>query len=129
MLVVNPASGANSVADFLAMAKANPGKIVFGSAGNGTPGHLTGEIFSTAARVKLQHVPYKGSAPAITDLLGNQIPSMFDPLQAVVPHVRRGQLRAPAINRPGPPPAPAGRPTLPRARGKCGGIPRLEGGV
>ncbi len=94
ILVVSPASGINSVAELIARSKASPGSIVFGSAGNGTPGHLTGEMFATAAGVKLQHVPYKGSAPAVTDLLGNQIPAMFDPLQSVIQHVRGGKLRA-----------------------------------
>jgi len=97
-LVVNPAVSIASVKDFLAQAAASPGKVSFGSAGNGTPGHLTGEMFATAAGVKLQHVPYKGSAPAITDLLGNQIPAMFDPLQSVIQHVRSGKLRALAIS-------------------------------
>ncbi len=94
VLVVSPNSGINSVSEMIAKSKASPGSIVFGSAGNGTPGHLTGEMFATAAGVKLQHVPYKGSAPAVTDLLGNQIPAMFDPLQSVIQHVRGGKLRA-----------------------------------
>ncbi len=98
VLVVNPKSPWKSVADYVAAAKANPGGIAFGSAGAGTPGHLTGEMFATAAHVKLQHVPYKGSAPAITDLLGNQIPSMFDPLQAQIAHIRAGKLRALAVS-------------------------------
>src|SRR5438128_719386 len=97
-LVVNPASEIKSVREYVATAASNPGKVAFGSAGAGTPGHLTGEMFATAAHVKLQHVPYKGSAPAITDLLGNQIPSMFDPLQSVIPHIRSGKLRALAIS-------------------------------
>ncbi|HZZ91892.1 MAG TPA: tripartite tricarboxylate transporter substrate binding protein [Usitatibacter sp.] len=97
-LVVNAQSDIKSVADFIAKAKASPGRIPFGSAGNGTPGHLTGEMFSTAAGVKLQHIPYKGSAPAVTDLLGNQIPVMFDPLQSVIPHVRSDKLRALAVS-------------------------------
>jgi len=97
-LVVNPLSEYKSAAEYVAAAKANPGKVAFGSAGAGTPGHLTGEMFATGAQVQLQHVPYKGSAPAITDLLGNQIPSMFDPLQSVIPHVRGGKLRALAIS-------------------------------
>ncbi|HET9651522.1 MAG TPA: tripartite tricarboxylate transporter substrate binding protein, partial [Usitatibacter sp.] len=97
-LVVNPASEAKSVRDYIALARANPGKLAFGSAGNGTPGHLTGEMFRTASGVDLQHVPYKGSAPAITDLLGNQIPSMFDPVQSVIPHIRSGKLRALAVS-------------------------------
>ena len=61
-----------------------PGKLNYGSAGNGTPGHLTGEMFKRGRRHRLQHVPYKGSAPAVTDLLGGQIPLMFDPLQSVL---------------------------------------------
>lgn len=97
-LVVNPLSEYRSASEYVAAAKANAGKVAFGSAGSGTPGHLTGEMFATGAGVKLQHVPYKGSAPAITDLLGNQIPSMFDPLQSVIPHVRGGKLRALAIS-------------------------------
>ena len=97
-LVVNPASEVKSVADYIAFAKSNPGKMVFGSAGNGAPGHLTGEMFKASTRVDLQHIPYKGSAPAITDLLGNQIPSMVDPVQSVIPHVRSGKLRALAVS-------------------------------
>jgi tripartite-type tricarboxylate transporter receptor subunit TctC len=97
-LVVNPNFAAKSVGDYIAMAKKDPGKVVFGSAGNGTPGHLTGEMFAAGAQVKLQHVPYKGSAPAITDLLGNQIPSMFDPVQSIIAHVRSGKLRALAVS-------------------------------
>ena len=97
-VVVNPTVGIVSVKDLIAHAKSNPGKVSFGSAGNGTPGHLTGEMFATAAGVSLQHVPYKGSAPAITDLIGNQIPMMFDPLQSVIQHVRSGKLRALAIS-------------------------------
>jgi len=98
VIVVNPRAGIASVKDLIAQAKSKPGKMSFGSAGNGTPGHLTGEMFATAAGVSLQHVPYKGSAPAITDLLGNQIPMMFDPLQSVIQHVRSGKLRALAIS-------------------------------
>lgn len=97
-LVVNPAAKAKTVEDYIAFAKAHPGKMAFGSAGSGTPGHLTGEMFSIAAGVKLQHIPYKGSAPAISDLLGNQIPSMFDPVQSIVTHVRGGKLRALAVS-------------------------------
>jgi tripartite-type tricarboxylate transporter receptor subunit TctC len=97
-IVVNPAAGIDSVGALIARAKASPGTVSFGSAGNGTPGHLTGEIFAAAASVKLQHVPYKGSAPAVTDLLGNQIPMMFDPIQSVIANVRAGKLKALAIS-------------------------------
>jgi tripartite-type tricarboxylate transporter receptor subunit TctC len=97
-LVVNPASPYKSAAEYVAEARANPGRVSFGSAGAGSPGHLTGEMFASAAQVKLQHVPYKGSAPAITDLIGNQIPSMFDPVQATIAHIRGGKLRALAVS-------------------------------
>jgi tripartite-type tricarboxylate transporter receptor subunit TctC len=97
-LVVNPASPYKTLAEYVADAKANPGKVSFGSAGAGSPGHLTGEMFAAAAQVKLQHVPYKGSAPAITDLIGNQIPSMFDPVQATMANIRAGKLRALAVS-------------------------------
>ncbi len=97
-LVVSPASPYRNLAEYVADAKANAGKVSFGSAGAGSPGHLTGEMFAAAAQVKLQHVPYKGSAPAITDLIGNQIPSMFDPVQATIAHIRGGKLRALALS-------------------------------
>ena len=97
-LVVNPKSGVKSVGEYIAFAKAHPGKMIFGSAGNGAPGHLTGEMFKASTHTDIQHIPYKGSAPAITDLLGNQIPSMFDPVQSVISHVRGGKLRALAVS-------------------------------
>jgi tripartite-type tricarboxylate transporter receptor subunit TctC len=72
-IVVHPAQPINTVADLVALAKRMPGQLNFGSAGAGTPGHLTGEIFKSAAGINLQHVPYRGSAPAVTDLLGGQL--------------------------------------------------------
>lgn len=115
ILVVSPTSGINSVAELIAMSKASPGSVVFGSAGNGTPGHLTGEMFAAAAGIKLQHVPYKGSAPAVTDLLGSQIPAMFDPLQSVIQHVRGAKLRALATSGKARSPALPGVPTFDEA--------------
>lgn len=97
-VVVNPAAPIRSIGDLIDKARSQPGGIAFGSAGNGTPGHLTGVMFAQAAGVSLQHVPYKGSAPAVTDLLGNQIPMMFDPLQSVIQHVRSGKLKAIAVS-------------------------------
>ena len=97
-VVVHPGTPYNNVAELIAAAKAAPGSINFGSAGNGTPGHLTGEMFAKAAGIELKHVPYKGSAPALTDLLGGQIPLMFDPVQSVLQHVRAGKLRALAVS-------------------------------
>jgi tripartite-type tricarboxylate transporter receptor subunit TctC len=91
-LVVNPNSGITSVQDLVAKAKAQPGNFTFGTAGNGTPGHLNGEMFRAATGTDLKHVPYRGSAPAVTDLLGGQINVMFDPLQSVLPYVQSGKL-------------------------------------
>ena len=97
-IVVDPALPANSVAELVALAKRMPGKLNYGSAGPGTPGHLTGEMFKSAAGVNLQHVPYKGSAPALTDLLGGQIQLMFDPLQSVLAQVQAGKIRPLAVS-------------------------------
>ena len=97
-VVVNAAAPFASVADLIAAAKKDPGGIAYGSAGNGTPGHLTAEMFAKAAGVELKHVPYKGSAPAVSDLLGAQIPLMFDPVQSVFQHVKSGKLRALAVS-------------------------------
>lgn len=97
-IVVHPSVSIQSVAELIEKARKAPGEVIFGSAGSGTPGHLTGEMFATAAGVKLGHIAYKGSAPAINDLLGNQIPMMFDPLQSVIHHIRAGKLRALAVS-------------------------------
>jgi tripartite-type tricarboxylate transporter receptor subunit TctC len=97
-LVMHPEVPARSVRELVDRARQKPGELMFGSAGSGTPGHLTGEMFATAAGVKLRHVAYKGSAPAVTDLLGNQIPLMFDPLQSVIQHIRSGKLRVLAVS-------------------------------
>lgn len=92
-LVVHPSVPIRSIQDLIQQVKARPGSLSFGSAGSGTPGHLTGVRFAAAAGIELQHVPYRGSAPAIADLLGNQIPMMFDPLQSVISQIRGGNLR------------------------------------
>jgi tripartite-type tricarboxylate transporter receptor subunit TctC len=97
-IVVHPAQPVNNLAELVALAKRNPGKLNYGSAGAGTPGHLTGEMFKAAAGIEIQHVPYKGSAPAVTDLIGGQIQIMFDPLQSVLSNVKGGKLRAIAIS-------------------------------
>ncbi len=93
-VVVHPAQAADSLAALVALATKTPGKLTYGTAGNGTPGHLTGVMFRSAAGIDITHVPYKGSAPALTDLLGGQIQMMFDPLQSVLPHIVSGKLRA-----------------------------------
>ena len=97
-IVVHPAQPVKTLADLVALAKQNPGRLNYGSAGVGTPGHLTAEMFCAASGIKLQHVPYKGSAPAITDLIGGQIQLMFDPLQSVLSNVQGGKLRALALS-------------------------------
>src|SRR5207244_3364274 len=82
----------------VALAKKNPGRLDYGSAGVGTPGHLTAEMFRAASGIDIQHVPYKGSAPAVTDLIGSQIQIMFDPLQSVLSNVQDGKIRALAVS-------------------------------
>ena len=97
LLVANPAQPYKSVKDLIAYAKANPGKVNFGSSGNGSSIHLSGELFKSLAKVDMQHVPYKGSAPAVTDLLGNQIDIMFDNMPSAIQHVRSGKLAPLAV--------------------------------
>jgi tripartite-type tricarboxylate transporter receptor subunit TctC len=97
-IVVHPSQPMSNLADLVALAKRNPGQLNYGSAGAGTPGHLTGEMFKNVAAVDIQHVPYKGSAPAVIDLIGGQIQIMFDPLQSVLSNVQAGKLRALAIS-------------------------------
>jgi tripartite-type tricarboxylate transporter receptor subunit TctC len=97
-VVVHPSQPVTKLADLVDLAKRMPGKLNYGSAGVGTPGHLTAEMFKTAAGIDIQHIPYKGSAPGVTDLLGGQIQIMFDPLQSVLSNVVAGKLRALAIS-------------------------------
>ena len=84
LLVANPAQPYKTVKELIAYAKANPGKVNFGSSGNGSSIHLSGELFKSLAKVDMVHVPYKGSAPAVTDLLGNQIGIMFDNMPSAI---------------------------------------------
>ena len=97
-VVVHPSQPAKNLAELVELAKKNPGKLNYGSAGVGTPGHLTAEMFRAAAGIDLQHVPYKGSAPAVTDLIGGQIQIMFDPLQSVLSNVQGGKIRPLAVS-------------------------------
>jgi tripartite-type tricarboxylate transporter receptor subunit TctC len=97
VIAVPTSSGIKTLADLIREAKAKPESIAFGTAGNGTPGHLTGALFEATTKIKLRHIPYKGSAPAVTDLLGGQIPLMFDPIQSVLPHIQSGKLTALAV--------------------------------
>ncbi|OZI25857.1 LacI family transcriptional regulator [Bordetella genomosp. 9] len=84
----------DTAADLVAYAKANPGKVNFGSAGTGGANHLSGELFKSMTGVSMVHIPYKGAAPALNDLLGGQIPVMFDSVPGVLQHIRAGKLRA-----------------------------------
>ena len=97
VMVVNPAVPAHTVQEFIAYAKANPGKVNFASSGNGTSIHLSGELFKVMTGVQMTHVPYKGSAPALQDLLGGQVQVMFDNLPPSLPHIKAGKLRAVAV--------------------------------
>jgi tripartite-type tricarboxylate transporter receptor subunit TctC len=97
IMEVNPSVPATTVPEFIAYAKAHPGKVNFASAGNGTNLHLTGELFKMMTGVNLVHVPYRGSAPALTDLIGGQVQVMFDNLPSSIEHVRTGKLRALAV--------------------------------
>ena len=94
LLVVHPSLPVRSVQDLINVAKAKPGEILYGSSGNGTGPHLSGELFNLMAHVKLVHIPYKGSPQAMTDLLGGRVMAMFSPASTALPHIKAGTLRA-----------------------------------
>ena len=94
MLVANPKTGIKSLADLIKEAQAKPGAISFGSPGVGTPHHLSMELFKNTAQVFLTHIPYRGTGPAVTDLLGGQVDTMFLPIHVALPHIRSGRLIA-----------------------------------
>jgi tripartite-type tricarboxylate transporter receptor subunit TctC len=97
VLTVSGQVEAKTVAEFIAYVKANPGKVNMASAGNGTSVHLSGEMFMAMTDARMQHVPYRGSGPAINDLLGGQVQVMFDSMPSIIQHVRAGTLRALAV--------------------------------
>lgn len=97
VLMVHPSVPVNSVAELVSHAKANPGKLNYGSSGNGSSHHLAGQMFSSLAGVNMVHVPYKGTAAAITDLLAGQIQLTFDTLPSAMPHVKAGKLKPLAV--------------------------------
>jgi tripartite-type tricarboxylate transporter receptor subunit TctC len=88
---------ANTVAEFIAYVNANPGKVNMASSGNGTSVHLSGEMFMMMSGAKMQHIPYRGAAPAITDMLGGQVQLIFDNMPSIIQHIRAGSLRALAV--------------------------------
>jgi tripartite-type tricarboxylate transporter receptor subunit TctC len=97
VMTVNNNVPAKTVAEFIAYVKANPGKVNLASSGNGTSVHLSGEMFMAMSGAKMQHVPYRGAAPAITDLLGGQVQLIFDNMPSILQHVRAGSVRALAV--------------------------------
>ncbi|MGX9964526.1 Bug family tripartite tricarboxylate transporter substrate binding protein [Roseomonas sp. F4] len=97
VLMVTNGLAVRSVAELVALAKRDPGKLAFGSSGNGSTNHLAGELFKAMAEIDIVHVPYRGAAPAMTDLVGGQIQMMFDNMPAALPQVRGGQVRGLAV--------------------------------
>lgn len=97
VLVVHPSVPASNVKDFIAWARANDDRIAYASSGSGTSIHMAGELFKARTGLKTQHIPYKGSAPAVTDLIGGQVQFMFDNMPASWPHVQSGKLKALAV--------------------------------
>src|SRR5450432_310460 len=97
VMTVNKEVPAKTVAEFIAYVKASPGKVNMASAGNGTSVHLSGELFMAMSGTKMQHVPYRGAAPAITDMLGGQVQVIFDNMPSIIQHIRSGSLRALAV--------------------------------
>ncbi len=97
VMEVNPAVPAKTVAEFIAYAKANPGKINWATSGSGTSVHLSGELFKSMTGIDLTHVPYRGSAPALTDMISGTVQVMFDNMPSSLPHIQAGKLRALAV--------------------------------
>jgi tripartite-type tricarboxylate transporter receptor subunit TctC len=98
LLVAHPGAPINSVKELIAYAKANPGRLNYASTGNGTSNHLSFELFKAMTQTDVTHIPYKGSAPAVTDLIAGQVQVMFDNTPNVLPHVRAGKLKALAVS-------------------------------
>ena len=97
MLLVHPSVPANNVRELIALLKANPEKYSYGSAGNGTSQHISGELFKTMAGVRMQHIPYRGSGQMLPELLGGTLPIAFDNIATALPHIKAGKLRALAV--------------------------------
>jgi len=97
LMAINPKVPAKTLQEFIAYAKTKPGEINFGSPGNGSPAHLAGELLNQMAGIKMAHIPYKGSGPAVNDLIAGRISMMIDNMPALLPHVKAGTLRAIAV--------------------------------
>ncbi len=124
VLVVHPSVKANSVKDVIALAKAEPGKIAYASSGAGTSIHMSGAMFTQMTATDMIHVPYKGSGPALVDLLAGQVQVMFDNIPSSLPHIKAGKLRALATTGAKRDPALPDLPTIAEA-----GVPGYESGV
>ena len=124
VLVVHPSVKAQSVAELIALAKAEPGRMSYASSGSGTSVHMSGEMFKYLAKVDIVHIPYKGSAPAVTDLLGGQVMMMFDNIPSALQHIKAGKLRALAVTGARRDPLLPDVPTVAEA-----GVPGYESGV
>ena len=98
VLVAHPSVPAKNLKDLMAHIQSKNGQFSYGSSGNGTPQHLTSELFASVTKLQMTHVPYKGSAPAISDLLGGHIPMMFDSTIAIMPHIKSGKVKPIAIS-------------------------------
>src|SRR5262249_57697913 len=112
VMVVHPSVPAQTVPEFIAYAKADPGNINMASVGNGTTPHMAGELFKMMAGVDMLHVPYRGAAPALTDLLGGRAQVMFEGMLSLTEHIRTGRLRPLAVTPPTRPPVLPGLPAL-----------------
>jgi tripartite-type tricarboxylate transporter receptor subunit TctC len=121
LLTVTPSLPAASLGELIGYAKQHPGKVNFGSAGVGSQPHVLGELLKLVADIRLTHIPYRGSAPAITDLLGGQIQMMFDTPVVLLSHIQAGKLRALAITSPARSPQLPDVPTMAES-----GLPRLQ---
>ncbi len=124
VLVLHPSVKANSVAEIIAAARAEPGKMTYASSGSGTSVHMSGEMFKHLTKVDILHIPYKGSAPAMTDLLGGQVMMMFDNIPSALQHIKAGKLRARAVTGARRDPLLPDVPTVAEA-----GVPGYESGV
>ena len=124
VLVLHPSVKANSVQDVIALAKANPGKIPYASSGNGTSIHMSGAMFTHLTGTEMIHIPYKGSGPAVTDLLAGQVSMMFDNIPSSLPHIKSGKLKALATTGAKRDPALPDLPTIAES-----GVPGYESGV